>query len=136
MLNFIESDAPTSNRLLQAVAEDLRTKVYLAATRALGLVGKHITGPYFTLVGQTERVLDLNPHLCQLQGSLKELSQDGSHLLQGDFVIFDEEVASANESSFLDSLLHLVAGTAQTVENWSILNQKEERRNKSGLGNL
>ena len=51
------------NRLLSAVAEDLENQVYVAGLRALGLISKFITEPYFKVVGQTEGVLNLNPHL-------------------------------------------------------------------------
>ena len=86
MLNFIENAAPSLNRLLLAVVEDLRNKIYLTATRALGLVGKLITGPYFRTVGKTERILDLSPHLHKLQLALQQLSQDASLLLQGQVI--------------------------------------------------
>ena len=103
MLNFIENAAPSLNRLLLAVVEDLRNKIYLTATRALGLVGKLITGPYFRTVGKTERILDLSPHLHKLQLALQQLSQDASLLLQGQ-VIFYEEIAPIHQSRVYASL--------------------------------
>ena len=106
MQNFIESHAPTVNRLLQAVSEDLGNKVHLAGVRALGIVGKLITGPYFRVVHHesVKNVLDLNPHLRNLQVALVQLSRDSSYLLEGKFV-FNEEIAPVEKDAIFDKLV-------------------------------
>ena len=60
------------------VLEDSNNEVFLAGVRALGIISKLITGPYFRLVGDIDSVLDLNPHLHTLQGALQTLSLDTS----------------------------------------------------------
>ena len=104
MLYFIQDAAPTVNRLLLAVAEDVQNKVFLAGVRALGLIGKFITGPYFKIVGETERIPDLNDHLSKLQIALQQLSENASPLLEG-LPVFDEEIVHLHKSCVFDSLL-------------------------------
>ena len=68
--NFIEHKK-VQNRLLKAVSEDMNNNVFLAGARALGIISKLITRPYFKLVGETTSILDMNPHLHHLQLSLE-----------------------------------------------------------------
>ena len=106
MQNFIQSHAPTVNRLLQAVSEDLGNKVHLAGLRALGIVGKLITGPYFRVLHHesVKNVLDLNPHLHHLQVSLEQLSKDSSSLLEGKS-IFSEEISPVEKNAVFHKLI-------------------------------
>ena len=62
---FIENKHKQNCRLL-AVSEDLQKKVYIAGLRALSVVSKLISGPYFRRVGDKESIFYLNPHLHQL----------------------------------------------------------------------
>ena len=104
IVNFIEHSAPSQNRLLSAVAEDYRNKVYLAGVRALGIIGKLITEPYFRIVGDTGCILDLNPHLHQLQISLQCFAQDASPLLDGE-PVFDINLVPIDQSVVFENLL-------------------------------
>ena len=103
-LYFIQDAVPTVNCLLLAVAEDVHSKVFLAGVRALGLIGKFITGPYFKIVGETEHILDLNDHLSKLQIALQQLSENAPPLLEC-LPVFDEEIVPLHKSSVFDSLL-------------------------------
>ena len=69
-INFINAKS-TQNRLLLAVLEDASDVVYLARIRALGIISKLVTGPYFTIIGEMKSVLEMNPHLHQLQISME-----------------------------------------------------------------
>ena len=104
IVNFIEHSAPSQNPLLSAVAEDYRNKVYLAGVRALEIIGKLITEPYFRIVGDTGSILDLNPHLHQLQISLQRFAQDASHLLDGE-PVFDINLVPIDQSVVFENLL-------------------------------
>ena len=106
IVNFVENSAPTQNRLLSAVVEDIKNEVYLAGIRALGIVGKLITGPYFRIVGEIDSILELNPHLHQLQISLQCYCQDASPLLEGENT-FDLNVAPIDKSIVYDSLFEV-----------------------------
>ena len=76
----------------------------MAGIRALGIVGKLITGHYFRIVGEIDSILELNPHLHQLQISLQCYCQDASPLLEGENT-FDLNVAPIDKSIVYDSLL-------------------------------
>ena len=58
---------PSPNRLLQLVAKDIVEPVYLAGVRALGILDKIVTGPFFRLTETATSVLELNPHLKRMQ---------------------------------------------------------------------
>lgn len=103
ILDFIDQKH-TQNRLLQAVVEDLKNDVFVAGTRAFGIVSKLITGPYFRLVGELKSIFELNPFLAQLQDTLHKLSKDASPLLEGK-VIFDEEFAKIKRDVVYESLM-------------------------------
>ena len=110
---FIENKHK-QNRLLLAVSEDLQNKVYIAGLRALGIVSKLITSPYFGLVGDKESIFDLNPHLHQLQLSLQRFSKDASPLqrfskdaspLLDKDCAFSDHVVDVQKHEIYDSLL-------------------------------
>ena len=90
--NFIDSKV-SQNRLLKAVSEDLSNTVYLAGIRALGIISKLVTGPYFRIVSATKSILEMNPHLLQLQLRMERLSKNAQPLLEAE-PIFSEELAS------------------------------------------
>ncbi len=94
--DFIENKF-NQNRLLSAVSEDIQNKVYLAGVRALGILSKLVTGPYFRIVGETDHILDINPYLQELQLSLQRFSKDSSPLLNGEGVLNAEDVVSIDK---------------------------------------
>ena len=49
-------------------------------------------------------MLDLNPHLLQLQMSLKRLTKDASPLLDGE-PVFSEDIAEIKRDELSDNLL-------------------------------
>ena len=94
---------PAPNRLLQLVAKDIVEPVYLAGVRALGILDKIVTGPFFRLTENAKSVLDLNPHLKRMQECLEQWSTDASPLLEG-ATLFDEEVVPIHRDELFDSL--------------------------------
>ena len=48
------------NNLLKAVHFDIQVTLYLTQIRALGMVDKVITGPFWRLIESTTSILDLN----------------------------------------------------------------------------
>ena len=91
------------NHLFLAVSEDLQNKVYIAGLRALDIVSKLITGPYFRLVGDKESIFYLNPHLHRLQLSLQHFSKGASPLLDKECA-FSDHVADVQKDEIYDSL--------------------------------
>ena len=94
---------PTPNRLLQVVSKDIVEPVYLAGIRALGILDKIGTGPFFRLTENAKSVLDLNPHLQQMQKCFEQWSQDASPLLEGE-TLFKEEVVPIHRDEMYESL--------------------------------
>ena len=80
---------PNQNRLLQAVSEDSQNKVYIAGVRALGIIDKIITGPYWRLIEETKSILDLNRYLLKMKTSLENWANDASTLFAGE-EMFDD----------------------------------------------
>lgn len=94
---------PTPNHLLQVVSKDIVEPVYLAGIRALGILDKIVTGPFFRLTENAKSVLDLNPHLQQMQKCFEKGSQDASPLLKGE-TLFNEEVVPIHHDEMYKSL--------------------------------
>jgi E1A/CREB-binding protein len=61
---------------------------FASSVRALGIINKMITGPFWRLIEKVGNVLDLNPHLVALQVKFKELASDASPLLRGETIFF------------------------------------------------
>lgn len=77
--------------------------VYLTGIRALGILDKIVTGPFFRLTENAKSVLDLNPHLQQMQKCFEQWSQDASPLLEGE-TLFNEEVVPIHRNEMYESL--------------------------------
>lgn len=89
------------NELLKSISFDVNEKVYTSSLRALGIIDKIITGPFWRVIEKTENILDLNPVLLNMKLNLQDLSQDASPLLEG-HLIFPEE--SVHKDEVYDSL--------------------------------
>ena len=71
----------TPNNLLLAVQEDLGEIKYIAGCRALGIIDKLVTGPYWRKCETVENILDLNPVTEEIQRKCLSWSEDSSPLL-------------------------------------------------------
>ena len=94
---------PSPNRLLQLVAKDIVEPVYLAGVRALGILDKIVTGPFFRLTETATSALELNPHLKRMQECVEQWSMDASPLLEG-ATPFDEDIVPIHRANIFDSL--------------------------------
>ncbi|VDI71580.1 E1A/CREB-binding protein [Mytilus galloprovincialis] len=101
IIDFMESWADP-NDLLKSISFDVREKAFASGIRALGIIDKLITGPFWRIIETSKNILDLNPTLCHLQKKLQELSFDASPLLAGELVFEGVEV---HRDSIFDSLL-------------------------------
>lgn len=79
----------------------MNEKVYTSSLRALGIIDKIITGPFWRVFEKTGNILDLNPVLLNMKLNLQDLSQDASPLLEG-HLVFPEE--SVHKDEIYDSL--------------------------------
>lgn len=99
------------NDLLKSVQLDVEELVYVSGTRALGIIDKVITGPFWRLIENSPNVLSLNKNLYQLKIQLEQWSQDASPLLAGD-CLFDEQEAPINKDEVYE---HLIAPSENSV---------------------
>ena len=73
----------TPNKLLRAVQEDLNNLCNIAGVRALGIIDKLITGPFWRLIEDESKggILDLNQYFQHMQLKFKEWAEDATPLL-------------------------------------------------------
>jgi E1A/CREB-binding protein len=91
IFNFLAT-LPEPNKLLKAVQFDIQQKVYLAQIRALGMVDKIITGPFWRLVEGTASILDLNAPLNHMLQQLKSWAVDATPLFEGEPLFRDVDI--------------------------------------------
>ncbi|XP_070547896.1 uncharacterized protein [Ptychodera flava] len=103
ILQFI-TNWPNPNRLLSAVSEDLQIPVYKAEIRALGLIDKVVTGPYWRIVEKVDNILDMNQHLLQMKLGLERWTHDATTVLEGE-PMFAPEVAPIHKDALYDKLM-------------------------------
>ena len=70
--------------------EDLEVDTHKAGVRALGILDKFITGPYWRKLNMCENILALNNPLQELKEKLEKLSGDCSVLLDGTFKLYPD----------------------------------------------
>ena len=109
----------SENFLLQSIREGIDDVVFLACSRALGIIEKLISDPLFRSVVQAKQIFDLNNMWESLLNFLELNSHDASNLFNGN-TIFDEspltkdamfeKLFQETENPILDSL---------TVESWN-----------------
>lgn len=66
VVTFLDTVHGTANDLLKAVTLDIKEKLYLAGSRALGLIPKLITSPLWRLLEEKGHILDMNKHYYTL----------------------------------------------------------------------
>ena len=91
IFDFISS-LPDPNNLLKAVLYDVQQKIYLSHIRALGMVDKVITGPFWRLVEGTSSILDLNGPLSHMLETFKKWSVDATPLLEQEPLFHDVDI--------------------------------------------
>ena len=74
---------PNKNNLLSAVNEDLGNKLFLAEVRALGMIDKIVTGPFWRIVENVDNVLSITPYIKKMSSVLSDWSQNANPLFMG-----------------------------------------------------
>ena len=80
----------TPNRLLQAVKQDMDELIHVAGCRALGIVDKLITGPFWRLIEGDEEYLSLNNKIESMREKLLTWADDATPLLYNEEKLFPE----------------------------------------------
>ena len=88
----------TSNRLLRAVLEDISNVAYVAGTKALGLIDKHITGPLWRILESGVHVLDLPHHYSKLKDFFETCTEESiSAFMTGESTPFNSKHTKKDE---------------------------------------
>ena len=103
MINFIESvHGKQANRLLSCVLGDLKNPIYISGCRALGLIDKIVTGPFWRKLEESvSSVLEMSSTYSEIKKQFDSWAEDSSSLIEGsircipDGVIHEDEVWNA-----------------------------------------
>lgn len=86
---------PNPNQLLRAIIVDVQERALLAGVRALGIIDKTVTGPFWRLPNTAVfNIISVHVHLLNMKIQLESWSQDASSLFEGE-PLFLEEVCRA-----------------------------------------
>jgi hypothetical protein len=81
----------TPNQLLQAVLGDLRVPQYIAGCKALGLVDKLITGPFWRyIVSSQSSILEMSSVYSEMKTRLAEWGNDSLDLMEQKSLLYPE----------------------------------------------
>ena len=78
---FFSLVCPPQNVVQQCVLNALKLEVLQVTLRALGIIGKCITGPWMRLLGNNKTILEMNIFYAEAQEKTKSWSTDASPLL-------------------------------------------------------
>ncbi|KAJ8352067.1 hypothetical protein SKAU_G00235430 [Synaphobranchus kaupii] len=103
IVDLIQS-LPNPNQLLKAIVADAQEKAYLAGVRALGIIGKTVTGPFWRLLSRSgSNILSLNDHLLNMMIHFERWSKDASSLLEGE-TLFNEDLVERHKDLLYEDL--------------------------------
>ena len=77
---FVRISLP-GNAVQHSVLNALKLDVLHITTRALGVIGKVVTGPWMRLVARDLPILEMNPYFAEAHSKLRSWSEDASPLL-------------------------------------------------------
>lgn len=95
--------AQNENRLVQAVHADLNVTQFIAGCRALGLISKQVTEPFWRVLSKKEHVLAMNDRYRMLVKKLKEWQADSRPFMKGEVALFED--VDVHRGPILDKLL-------------------------------
>ena len=84
IIDFLSNIWGTPNQLHKAILHDLQCRTYIIGCRALGIIGKYITGPWMRLTETNVPILELNSHFEDALSRLNEWISDPSSFFRDD----------------------------------------------------
>ena len=78
---FFATASTPGNAVQQSIANAIKIDAFVVTTRALGIIGKVVTGPWMRLVGQDRNIFELNKYYAEAQQKLQSWAQDADQLL-------------------------------------------------------
>ena len=94
---FLESIYGCTNRLLSSVLADIKEPLYIAGSRALGLISKLVCGPLWRKIEYSSHVFNLNELLSVLLDFLEIGKEDSSIILSGNLKPFPDQINDNDE---------------------------------------
>ncbi|CAG2222546.1 unnamed protein product [Mytilus edulis] len=94
---FLESIHGCTNRLLSSVLADIKEPLYIAGSRALGLISKLVCGPLWRKIEYSSHVFNLNELLSVLLDFLEIGKEDSSIILSGNLKPFPDQINDNDE---------------------------------------
>lgn len=88
--DFFTTGLSTGNQLLKAVEADSKVNEYWAACRALGLINKFITGPFWRLLESDTPILEMNKKYQHMVACFEEWTCNAMPILNGEARLFKE----------------------------------------------
>ena len=103
MAEFLESYG-AENRLLKSILFDLKTKEFIAGTKALGLISKLITCPLWTLLENPNiSIINMNAKYLELVLFLDDSSKNIQSFMRGELLPFGQDTY-VDKGSIFDAL--------------------------------
>ena len=92
MIDYLTSHHGSNlNRLLQAVLADLKSDCNIAGCKALGIIDKVVTGPFWRhLKTSTVSILDMSAVYTKMKEKFDEWGDDSQHLINSQASLFPE----------------------------------------------
>ena len=87
---FFAQELATNNLLIQALQADVKVPEFWAGCRALGLVNKFVTGPFWRLLESEVTITEMNNSYQNMVNYFEEWSEDASSLLTGEACLFPD----------------------------------------------
>ncbi len=99
MINFIESvHGHQANRLLSSILRDLKNPVYISGCRALGIIDKIVTGPFWRKLEESvSSVLEMSSTYSAMKLQFDSWTEDSSSLIDGSIRCIPDDVIHEDE---------------------------------------
>ena len=79
------------NRLLQAVLSDLKVSQYVAGVKALGIIDKVVTGPFWRYIESSSvSILKMSETYSKMKENFEKWSSDAQSVMEADDLLFPE----------------------------------------------
>jgi len=97
----------TLNRLLQAVLSDLQVSQFVTGIRALGIIDKIVTGPFWRhLQSSSVSILEMSDTYSKMKNKFEEWSKDAQVVMDNEDLLFPG--VTNNDDSVSKVLFHSV----------------------------
>lgn len=112
-LEFFEKVHVPTNAMQKTLYDILKSKCRATTFRALGFVGKFITGPWMRFVPTCEQILDVNLPIQKAVETLSDWSSDASPVMNGTVGAVFDSVSLLKDSVYH----HLLKSRGETEDN-------------------